>query len=126
MSSLHRIAATLLTATVALVPALGHAQAPAAFPSKPVNIVVPYAAGGPVDNLARALATRLNKVWSQPVVILNRTGANEIIGAEYVAKSAPDGYTLFAATEASLTMNPHRSEERRVGKECRSRWSPYH
>ncbi len=107
MSSLHRIAATLLTATVALVPALGHAQAPAAFPSKPVNIVVPYAAGGPVDNLARALATRLNKVWSQPVVILNRTGANEIIGAEYVAKSAPDGYTLFAATEASLTMNPH-------------------
>lgn len=109
MHFLHTTAAALLAATTALLPALGQAQ-PAAgnsYPNKPVNIVVPYAAGGPVDNLARALAIRLNKAWSQPVVVLNRTGANEIIGAEYVAKSAPDGYTLFAATEAALTMNPH-------------------
>ena len=77
------------------------------FPTKPVSIVVPYAPGGPVDNLSRVLATRLGKDWGQPVLVVNKTGANEIIGAEFVAKSAPDGYTLFAATEAALTMNPH-------------------
>ncbi|MCW0038771.1 tripartite tricarboxylate transporter substrate-binding protein, partial [Acinetobacter baumannii] len=64
----------------------------------------PDAAGGAVDHLARALDTRLNKVWSQPVVILNRTGANEIIGAEYVAKSAPDGYTLFVGANNELAI----------------------
>ncbi len=83
---------------------IAHAQA---FPGKPVTIVVPYAAGGPVDNLARALGNRLNKVWGQPVLIVNKAGANEIVGAEFVAKSPADGYTLFAATEAALTMNPH-------------------
>jgi tripartite-type tricarboxylate transporter receptor subunit TctC len=77
------------------------------FPTKPVSIVVPYAPGGPVDNLSRVLATRLGKDWGQPVLVVNKTGANEIIGAEFVVKSAPDGYTLFAATEAALTMNPH-------------------
>ena len=77
------------------------------FPTKPVTIVVPYAPGGPVDNLARVLSTRLSKEWGQAVLVLNKTGANEIIGADFVAKSAPDGYTLFAATEAALTMNPH-------------------
>ena len=77
------------------------------FPTKPVSIVVPYAPGGPVDNLSRVLATHLGKDWGQPVLVVNKTGANEIIGAEFVAKSAPDGYTLFAATEAALTMNPH-------------------
>ena len=77
------------------------------YPNKPVTIVVPYSPGGPVDNLSRALGNQLNKIWDQPVVVVNKTGANEIIGAEFVAKSTPDGYTLFAATEAALTMNPH-------------------
>ena len=93
-----------LAATLALPWA--HAQAPA-FPSKPVSIVVPYAPGGPVDNLSRVLATRLGKEWGQSVLVVNKTGANDIIGAEFVAKSPADGYTLFAATEAALTMNPH-------------------
>ncbi|WP_137893473.1 tripartite tricarboxylate transporter substrate binding protein [Ramlibacter sp. 2FC] len=87
--------------------AAAHGAAAQVFPAKPVTIVVPYAAGGPVDNLARALSTRLNKEWGQPVLVLNKSGANEIIGAEFVAKSPADGYTLFAATEAALTMNPH-------------------
>lgn len=77
------------------------------FPAKPVTIVVPYSPGGPVDNLSRSLGIRLTKEWGQPVLVLNKTGANEIIGAEFVAKSPADGYTLFAATEAALTMNPH-------------------
>jgi len=77
------------------------------YPSKPVTIVVPYSAGGPVDNFTRALAQSLGEIWRQPVIVLNKPGANEIIGADAVAKSQPDGYTLFAGTEASLTMSPH-------------------
>ena len=77
------------------------------YPAKPVTIVVPYSAGGPVDNFIRALGQQLSDSWKQPVVVLNKPGANEIIGADHVAKSAPDGYTLFAGTEASLTMSPH-------------------
>lgn len=77
------------------------------FPAKPVRIVVPYSAGGPVDALLRAMAPLLASEWKQPVVIENKTGANEIIGADYVAKSQPDGYTLLAATEASLSMSQH-------------------
>ncbi len=77
------------------------------YPAKPITIVVPYSAGGPVDNFIRALGQQLSDNWKQPVVVLNKPGANEIIGADHVAKSAPDGYTLFAGTEASLTMSPH-------------------
>src|SRR5690606_6202258 len=58
-------------------------------------------------NFMRALGQDLSAKWQQPVLIVNKPGANEIIGAETVAKSASDGYTLFAGTEASLTMNPH-------------------
>ena len=91
----------------AVVSTAWYGAAAETFPSKPVTIVVPYSPGGPVDNLARALGMRLNKEWGQPVVILNKTGANEILAADFVAKSPADGYTLLAATEAALTMNPH-------------------
>ncbi|MGE4330276.1 Bug family tripartite tricarboxylate transporter substrate binding protein [Diaphorobacter sp.] len=96
---------TTLTALVlGLVASAAVAQT---YPAKPVTIVVPYSAGGPVDNFIRALGQQLSESWKQPVVVLNKPGANEIIGADHVAKSAPDGYTLFAGTEASLTMSPH-------------------
>lgn len=91
-----------LCATAAVTPI--HAQT---YPTKPVTIVVPYSAGGPVDNFIRALGQQLSESWKQPVVVLNKPGANEIIGADHVAKSPADGYTLFAGTEASLTMSPH-------------------
>jgi len=93
-----------LAATALLVAGTCQAQS---YPSKPVTIVVPYSAGGPVDNFTRALAQSLGDAWRQPVIVLNKPGANEIIGADAVAKSQPDGYTLFAGTEASLTMSPH-------------------
>lgn len=92
----------LLTATV--VSGASQAQT---FPSRPVTIVVPYSAGGPVDNFTRALSKGLSERWKQPVIVQNKPGANEIIGADFVAKSTPDGYTLFAGTEASLTMGPN-------------------
>ena len=101
MKNLLQIALSL-----ALV-AASHGVVAETFPAKPVTIVVPYSPGGPVDNLSRALGIRLTKEWGQPVLVLNKTGANEIIGAEFVAKSPADGYTLFAATEGALTMNPH-------------------
>jgi len=76
------------------------------FPGKPLKLVVPYAPGGSTDQLARAVAERLGASLGQPVIIENKPGANTIIGADAVAKSAPDGYTLFMGSSASLAVNP--------------------
>ena len=76
------------------------------FPSRPVKIVVPAAAGGATDALSRNIAGRLAEVWSQPVVVENRPGATQIIGGEYVTRSAPDGYTLLVSDAATFVMNP--------------------
>jgi tripartite-type tricarboxylate transporter receptor subunit TctC len=75
------------------------------YPDRTIEIVVPYTPAGTVDLLARALAPRLTAAWGQPVVILNRPGAGGSVGAEFVAKSAPDGYTLFISTNSPLTTN---------------------
>jgi tripartite-type tricarboxylate transporter receptor subunit TctC len=95
-----------LGTALALTPAMAQ-QSDAAYPAKPVRIVVPYAAGGPVDGLVRALGRALQEEWKQTVIVDNKPGANEIIAADAVAKSPGDGYTLLAATEAALTMNQH-------------------
>jgi tripartite-type tricarboxylate transporter receptor subunit TctC len=74
----------------------GQAQTPSAgFPTKPVRIIVPVAAGGPTDIVARTLADRLSAMWGQQVFIENKSGAGNNIGIEYVARSDPDGYTLL-------------------------------
>src|SRR5262245_42833580 len=75
------------------------------YPERPIRIVVPYTPGGTVDILARALGERLTAAWKQPVVIENRPGAGGSIGAEAVAKAAPDGYTLLISTNSPLTTN---------------------
>ncbi|MFM9967747.1 MAG: tripartite tricarboxylate transporter substrate binding protein [Burkholderiales bacterium] len=90
---------------VSLVGCLIAASASAqSYPVKPVRIVVPLAAGGGVDNVARAFAQKYSEAWKQPVIVENRPGAGNIIGAEHVAKSAPDGYTLLASS-SSLASN---------------------
>jgi tripartite-type tricarboxylate transporter receptor subunit TctC len=77
------------------------------YPSKTVRIVVPYPPGGGVDGMARPLADQLTKLWGLPVIVENKAGAATIIGAEFVAKSTPDGYTLLLTSESTITSNPH-------------------
>lgn len=74
-----------------------------AFPSKPVRIVVPFPPGGGADTLTRIMEPRLFAIWSRPVIVENRPGASGHIGADFVAKSAPDGLTLLMSSTASLT-----------------------
>jgi tripartite-type tricarboxylate transporter receptor subunit TctC len=77
------------------------------FPARAVKVVVPTSPGGATDAFARALATRLSASWGQAVVVENRAGANQILGADFVSKSAPDGYTLLVSDASSFVINPH-------------------
>jgi len=88
----------LLVTALALAPLPALAQA---YPSKPVTIIVPYAAGGSLDVVTRILARSLTTRLGQTVLVENRAGAGSNIGAAHVAKSAPDGYTLFLASPAT-------------------------
>ena len=99
-----RAFATLAMLGLVLGAAAAQAQS---FPSKPVRIVVPYPAGGSVDNISRAVSPRLSAIWGQPIVIENRAGGATQIAAELVAKSAPDGYTLFATGMETFAINPY-------------------
>src|SRR5665213_715367 len=83
------------------LPLAAHAE----FPDRTVKIVVPFDAGGTVDAVARALAQSLNEKWNVPVIVENRPGAGNTIGAAAVAKAAPDGYTLLFAN-TSVSVNP--------------------
>jgi len=88
----------LLAATVC------HAQS---WPQKPVRVIVPFAPGGASDLMPRLVGEKLTSMWGQPVLIENRPGAAGNIGMEAGARSAPDGYTLVAAPNGNLVVNPH-------------------
>ena len=100
-----RTLAALVLLAAAVIPAAAQNDA-ASFPNRPIRIVVPFPAGGPTDINIRIIAQKMSENWSQGVVIENRPGANTGIGAQMVAKSAPDGYTLLAAMDTTLVMNP--------------------
>jgi tripartite-type tricarboxylate transporter receptor subunit TctC len=101
--NLHRRALLALVAASALAGiAPAHAQS---WPTKPVRIVVPFPAAGTTDIVARSLGAELQKMWGQSVVIDNRPGAGGNIGADAVAKSAPDGYTLLMGTVGTHAIN---------------------
>jgi tripartite-type tricarboxylate transporter receptor subunit TctC len=102
---LHRLRSRCFAALLlGLVPLASAAQA---WPSKPVKIVVPFAAGGATDVVARLLAQKLGESWGQSVVVENRAGAGGNIGADVVAKSPGDGYTLLMTSGSIVTANPH-------------------
>lgn len=94
-----------LALLAALVLCAGGAAAQDRYPQKPLRIVVPFAAGGSTDIFARLIGERLSGALGQPLVIENRAGAAGNIGAESVAKSAPDGYTLLMATTGVMAIN---------------------
>jgi tripartite-type tricarboxylate transporter receptor subunit TctC len=75
------------------------------YPSKPIRVIVPYAAGGTSDILARQIGPKLTDAWGQPVVVENKPGANGNVGADFVAKSAPDGYTLLLTDLGGLVIS---------------------
>ena len=85
--------------------AAAHAQA-GAYPTRAIRLIVPFAAGGAIDLMARPIARKLHELLGQPVVVDNRAGAGGSIAAETVARSAPDGYTLFLGSTSPLAINP--------------------
>ena len=94
----------LLAGLLAVLPAFAAAQG---FPDHPVKIIVPLPPGGSPDVIARTLSQGLQSVWSQPVVVENRTGGSQNIGADAVAKSAPDGHTWLLAPDNVFSVNAH-------------------
>ncbi|RJG07194.1 tripartite tricarboxylate transporter substrate binding protein [Noviherbaspirillum cavernae] len=99
---LNRLLSILGAAAALLFNVAAHAQI---YPSKPIKLVVPFAAGGTTDILARAVGAELGKAWGQQVIIDNRPGAGGNIGSEIVAKSAADGYTLLMGTVGTHAIN---------------------
>ena len=89
----------------ALIAVAGNAQAQT-YPARAVRVVVPYSAGGPLDDVMRVVGHRLAEMWGQSVVVDNRTGAGGSIGADFVAKAVPDGYTLLLGNAGPMTINP--------------------
>jgi tripartite-type tricarboxylate transporter receptor subunit TctC len=97
------LARCLAVSLAALAPVAAHADA---WPAKPVKIIVPFAAGGATDVVARLLGQKLNEAWGQAVVVEDRPGAGGNIGADAVARAQPDGYTLLMTSGSIVTANP--------------------
>src|SRR6476659_8379951 len=97
-----------LLTTIAVVPLAGAwpRRARAAYPDKPVRLIVPFAAGGNADFVARLCGEGMSQALGQPFVTEYRTGAGGSLGAEMAARAAPDGYTLFTGSNGPLTVNP--------------------
>ena len=89
-------------AVVGMLLAISLAHAQSDYPNKPVKIVIGFPPGGPTDIVGRPFAAKLSQLTAQQFIIENRAGANGILAADYVAKSAPDGYTLYLATTGAL------------------------
>src|SRR3954468_20273107 len=96
-----------LKVLVLAVAALASSVAQGQYPDKPIKVVVAWPPGSPTDSVARIVSERLAQRLGQPVTVENRAGANGTIGTTYVAKSAPDGYTLVFATADTHSINPH-------------------
>ena len=101
---LRRLALIVVTLAGALAAGGAAAQD---YPTRPIRMIVAFSAGGTTDYVARLLADRVKGQLGQPVVVENKPGANGAIGADYVAKAEPDGYTLFFSTAGALSIIPN-------------------
>ncbi|HEX4407304.1 MAG TPA: tripartite tricarboxylate transporter substrate binding protein [Xanthobacteraceae bacterium] len=102
-----RICGGLVLSALAVALWVAPARADTPYPNRPIHIVVPFPAGGPSDVLTRIMAERMSADFGQAVVVDNRPGANTLIGAQFVAKADPDGYTLLMAIDSTLVMNQY-------------------
>jgi tripartite-type tricarboxylate transporter receptor subunit TctC len=103
MSKYHRLLATAVT--VLSVAATG-TQAADTYPTRPINLIIPFAAGGPTDIVGRIMGARMGQILGQTFVVEDRAGAGGNIGADFVAKASNDGYTLLFATVSTNAINP--------------------
>jgi tripartite-type tricarboxylate transporter receptor subunit TctC len=99
--------ALALLPILAIAYLIAPARADSPYPNRPIHIIVPFPAGGPSDVLTRIIAERISADFGQAVVVDNRPGANTLIGAQFVAKADPDGYTLLMAIDSTLVMNQY-------------------
>jgi tripartite-type tricarboxylate transporter receptor subunit TctC len=97
--------AAIAQAALPFLPAAAYAQSTTAWPQRPVKWIVSQPAGAGPDILARYIAEQMSRTWGQPVVVENRPGGQNVIGAQAAARSAPDGYTFFYATTAAMVTN---------------------
>ena len=97
--------AICVLAALAMVVGATHAQD--SYPSRQIQIIVPFAPGGGTDIVSRTVAARMTESWKVPVIVDNRPGGNTIIGAQLAARAAHDGYTLFVAIDSTLAMNQY-------------------
>ena len=104
ISHAHRLAAVVIGIVGLLSATTAHAQS--SYPNKPIKIIVPFPAGGTSDVLARMIGVKITESWGQPVVVENRPGLSGNLGADAVAKSAPDGYTLALMDIGNLVISP--------------------
>ncbi len=94
-------------ATAATITAVSMASSQASFPDKPITVIVPYGAGGGTDTTGRFLANEAEKYLSQPIAVINRSGAGGTVGTAEAAAAAPDGYTLYFGASDALVTTPH-------------------
>ena len=100
------VVATACDVAALFVASCANAQTRAeSYPSRAIRLVVPFPPGGPADIIARILGQKMTEDWGQAVIVENRSGANTVIGAQVVAKAAPDGYTLLIPIDSTLVMN---------------------
>lgn len=100
------VACAAVAASLSGLPLAVSAQGAESYPDKPIQIVVPFGPGGGSDTLARAVGQKLSERWKQPVIVVNKAGADGNIGAQFVAAAPKDGYTLMVLDVGTLTIGP--------------------